>query len=55
MLVFSVRYVMNWANVWNSIREFCELSMPVLMFDKDGNFHVLRLEQVCGSFNLAYL
>lgn len=29
-----------------SIREFCELSMPILMFDKDGNYCVLRLEDV---------
>lgn len=30
-----------------SIREFCELDMPILMFDKDGSFVVMRLEQVC--------
>ena len=29
-----------------SIREFCDLQMPLLMFDKDGNFCVLRLEEV---------
>lgn len=29
-----------------SIREFCELKMPILMFDKDGNYCVLRLEDV---------
>lgn len=29
-----------------SIREFCELSVPILMFDKDGNYCVLRLEDV---------
>lgn len=29
-----------------SIREFCDLKMPILMFDKDGNFCVLRLEDV---------
>lgn len=29
-----------------SIREFCKLSMPVIMFDKDGNYVVLRLEEV---------
>ncbi len=29
-----------------SIREFCELDMPVWMFDKDGSFQVVRLEQV---------
>ncbi|KAI6710247.1 hypothetical protein JHW43_007203 [Diplocarpon mali] len=28
------------------IREFCELNTPILMFDKDGAFVVLRLEQV---------
>lgn len=33
-----------------SIREFCELQMPIFMFDKDGNFVVMRLEQVRGSF-----
>lgn len=30
----------------NSIREFCDLKMPLLMFDKDGNFVVLKLEEV---------
>lgn len=29
-----------------SIREFCDLSMPILMFDKDENYCVLRLEEV---------
>jgi hypothetical protein len=33
-------------NALSSIREFCELSMPILMFDKDGKFVVMRLEQV---------
>ncbi|KAH7354899.1 cytidine deaminase-like protein [Rhexocercosporidium sp. MPI-PUGE-AT-0058] len=28
------------------IREFCELDMPILMFDKDGAFVVMRLEQL---------
>jgi len=28
------------------IREFCDLEMPVFMFDKDGKFAVLRLEQL---------
>lgn len=28
------------------IREFCELSMPILMFDKDENYCVLRLEEL---------
>lgn len=30
-----------------SIREFCELDLPILLFDKDGSFQVVRLEQVC--------
>ena len=29
-----------------SIREFCELPTPVFMFDKDGAFVVMKLEQV---------
>lgn len=29
-----------------SIREFCELDTPIFMFDKDGMFVVMRLEQV---------
>ncbi|KFY86339.1 hypothetical protein V500_07682 [Pseudogymnoascus sp. VKM F-4518 (FW-2643)] len=28
------------------IKEFCEASMPVYMFDKEGNFHVLTVEQL---------
>jgi hypothetical protein len=38
-LIFRIR---------NSIREFCELDLPILMFDKDGKFCVMRLQQVCG-------
>ena len=30
----------------HSIREFCELDMPIIMFDKDGNFSILKLEEV---------
>lgn len=33
-----------------SIREFCELDMPIFMFDKDKNFVVMRLEQVCDLY-----
>lgn len=29
-----------------SIREFCDLSCPVIMFDKDENYVVLKLEEV---------
>lgn len=32
--------------VCESIREFCDLSMPILMFDKDENYCVLRLQEV---------
>jgi len=28
------------------IREFCELQTPIFMFDKDGSFVVMRLEQL---------
>ncbi|KAJ4419877.1 hypothetical protein N0V82_004700 [Gnomoniopsis sp. IMI 355080] len=28
------------------IREFCDLTMPILMFDKNGDFCVLRLEEL---------
>jgi cytidine deaminase len=31
----------------HSIREFCELDTPIVMFDRDGMFVVMRLEQVC--------
>jgi hypothetical protein len=37
-----------------SIREFCELPTPIFMFDKDGAFVVMRLEQVCRLFLLLY-
>lgn len=30
-----------------SIREFCKLNVPVIMFDKDENYVVLTLEEVC--------
>jgi hypothetical protein len=32
---------------WDSIREFCELEMPIIMFDKDGAFAVATLKEVC--------
>ncbi|KAL2165254.1 hypothetical protein VTH06DRAFT_551 [Thermothelomyces fergusii] len=28
------------------MREFCELNVPILMFDKDSNFIVLKLEEL---------
>ena len=28
-----------------SIREFCDLSVPVIMFDKDSNYVVMKLEE----------
>lgn len=35
-----------------SIREFCELDMPIFMFDKNGDFMVARLGEVCAIFLL---
>lgn len=32
---------------YHSIREFCPLSMPIFMYDKDGKYAVKSLEQVC--------
>ena len=32
------------------IREFCALSAPVIMFDKDDRFVIMRLEQVSITF-----
>ena len=32
--------------VGGSIREFCDLSVPIIMFDKDSNFVVMKLEEV---------
>lgn len=29
-----------------SIREFCDLSVPIIMFDKDSNYVVMKLEEV---------
>ncbi|PQE11551.1 cytidine deaminase protein [Rutstroemia sp. NJR-2017a WRK4] len=38
----------TWANLCdvNSIREFCDLSMPIFMFDKNGDFVVMKLESL---------
>ena len=33
--------------IWISIREFCDVDLPIFMFDKDVAFVVMRLEQVC--------
>lgn len=30
-----------------SIREFCALDMPIIMFDKNQDYVVLKLGQVC--------
>jgi hypothetical protein len=35
-----------------SIREFCEVDTPIFMFDKNGFFQVMKLEQVCLDWNL---
>ena len=41
----------TWANrACCSIREFCDLDTPILMFDKDGAFVVMKLEQVLYFF-----
>lgn len=29
-----------------SIREFCDFPTPIFMFDKDGNFVVMKLKEV---------
>ena len=36
----------------NSIREFCELDTPIVMFDKDGAFAVATLREVWGGSGL---
>ena len=35
-----------------SIREFCEIDTPIFMFDKDGSYVVMRLEQVCDFIHV---
>lgn len=35
------------------IREFCALTAPIIMFDKDDRFVVMRLEQVSRIIPLA--
>lgn len=32
---------------FNSIREFVDLETPILMFNKNGKYVVMRLQQVC--------
>lgn len=39
----------------DSIREFCDLSMPIIMFDKDSNFVVMKLEEVSLHFPCHYV
>ena len=34
----------------HSIREFCALEGPIIMFDKDENYAVLRLQEVRNPF-----
>jgi hypothetical protein len=36
-----------------SIREFCELSVPIIMFDKDSNFVVMKLGEVSTSHSTS--
>ena len=36
-----------------SIREFCDLSIPIIMFDKNSDYLVLRLEEVSPRRALA--
>ena len=35
------------------MREFCDLSVPIIMFDKDDNFAVMTLEEVSGLSGLS--
>ena len=37
----------------SSMREFCDLSVPIIMFDKDDNFAVMTLEEVGGLSGLS--
>lgn len=41
-----------------SIREFCSLDLPILMFDKDGNHITMTLEEVLAPlfppFSLSF-
>ena len=36
------------------MREFCDLSVPIIMFDKDDNFAVMTLEEVGGLSGLQH-
>lgn len=38
---------MWWLTYFGSIREFCSLEMPIIMFDKNEDYAILTLEQVC--------
>ena len=38
-----------------SMREFCDLSVPIIMFDKDDNFAVMTLEEVSGLSGLSFI
>lgn len=37
----------------HSIREFCDLTMPILMFDQNLDYVVLRLEDVSPTLFIA--
>ena len=37
----------------DSIREFCTMDMPIIMYDKDDNFVVATLEEVRLAFCLS--
>jgi hypothetical protein len=52
---FLVSFWEPWAGLTfliYSIREFCDLQTPIFMFDKDGAFVVMKLEQVGQSVYL---
>ena len=46
VLWFGCALVVPKLTIFISIREFCEPQIPILMFDKNGDFIVMRLEQV---------
>jgi hypothetical protein len=52
-LFCKLRQKRRLTSVGDSIREFCELGTPILMFDKDGAFAVATLKEVRFQFGHA--
>jgi len=45
----------KWSDRCTSIREFCDVKVPILMFTKNDSFVVMTMEEVPAPIPLTFL